>query len=228
MPKETNNLFAVILFSIIWIIRPISYDEMRSRHTIDSQETQHVIKNKQIFSFKRKCTTLEDFFFSKPDELELLEKSDQIILPRIITSSIDSIEEVKVISYKKDDNTYVKTKTRLGTNSIFVEGFKAIRTSPARPNFNYYDQVEKRIIKPSLMLQAHLTCIKEVEKLPRQIIKKDKTVKFDKNYSGLFKKNYEVFGYNLYLEENLSKTASNNKIKQGKQKLFKKYGQAWI
>jgi hypothetical protein len=75
------------------------------------------------------------------------------------------------------------------------------------------------------MLQSHLTCIKQVEKLPRQILKKDKTVKFDKNYSGLFKKNYEVFGSNLYLEENLSKTISNNKIKQAKQKLFKKYGE---
>jgi hypothetical protein len=70
-----------------------------------------------------------------------------------------------------------------------------------------------------------LTCIKQVQNLPRQIIKKDKRVKFDKNYSGLFKKNYEnVFGYNLYLEENLSKDSSKNKIKQGKQKLFKKYG----
>ena len=74
------------------------------------------------------------------------------------------------------------------------------------------------------MLQAHLTCIKQVAKLPRKILKIDRKVKFDKNYSGLFKENYEVFGYNLYLEENLSKDSSKNKIKQGKQKLFKKYG----
>jgi hypothetical protein len=77
------------------------------------------------------------------------------------------------------------------------------------------------------MLQAHLTCMKQVQNLARQIIKKDKSVKFNKNYSGFFKKNenYEkVFGYNLYLEENLSKDSSKNKIKQGKQKLFKKYG----
>jgi hypothetical protein len=75
------------------------------------------------------------------------------------------------------------------------------------------------------MLQAHLTCIKQVGNLPRQIIKRDKSVKFDKNYNGLFKKNYEdVFGYNLYLEENISKDSSNNKIKQGKLELFKKYG----
>jgi len=55
----------------------------------------------------------------------------------------------------------------------------------------------------------------------------DKKVKFDKKYGGLFKKNenYEVvFGYNLYLEENLGKDSSKNKIKQGEQKLFKKYG----
>jgi hypothetical protein len=71
-----------------------------------------------------------------------------------------------------------------------------------------------------------LTCIKQVQNLPREIDKKDKKVKFDKKYSGLFKKNqnYEkVFGYNLYLEENLGKDSSKNKIKQGEQKLFKKY-----
>ena len=47
------------------------------------------------------------------------------------------------------------------------------------------------------MLQAHLTCVKQIQNLPRQIEKKDKTVKFDKKYGGLFKKNknYEkVFG----------------------------------
>ena len=140
-----------------------------------------------------------------------------------------SIYDVEEVASKKENSTpipiNIKTKTKKGKNSIFVEAFQAIRTFPARPNLNYYDPVEKRIIKPSVMLQAHLTCIKQVENLPRQIIKKDKSVKFDKNYSGLFKKNYEdVFGYNLYLEENLSKDSSKNKIKQGKQKLFKKYG----
>jgi hypothetical protein len=72
------------------------------------------------------------------------------------------------------------------------------------------------MVKPSVMLQAHLTCMKQIVKLPRDILKIDRKVKFDKNYSGLFKKNYEVFAYNLYLEENLSKDSSKNKIKQGK------------
>jgi len=77
------------------------------------------------------------------------------------------------------------------------------------------------------MVKAHLTCMKEVEKLPRQIIKKDKTVKFDKRFRDLFKKdnNYEIFGYNLYLEENLSKTASKTEIPEAKEKLFRKYAE---
>ena len=139
-------------------------------------------------------------------------------------SSIYDVEEVAV---KKENSIPIpiNIKTKNGKNSIFVEAFRAIRTFLARPNLNYYDPVEKRIIKPSVILQAHLTCMKQVKNLPRQIIKKDKSVKFDKNYSGLFFKNYEnVFGYNLYLEENLSKDSSKNKRKQGKQKLFKKYG----
>jgi hypothetical protein len=71
------------------------------------------------------------------------------------------------------------------------------------------------------MLEAHLQCIKQIENLPRQITEKDKSVKFDTTYNGLFKKNYEeVFGYNLYLEENISKDSSKNQLKQSKQKLF--------
>jgi hypothetical protein len=46
----------------------ISYQEIRSRTTISSQETQHV----------------KNFFFFNPGELELLEKTNQIILPNII------------------------------------------------------------------------------------------------------------------------------------------------
>lgn len=79
------------------------------------------------------------------------------------------------------------------------------------------------------MLQAHLTCVKEINNLPRRINRKDKNVTFDKRYSGLFRKNqnYEkVFAYNLYLEQNLGKNSSKNKIKQGESKLFKKYGEA--
>jgi len=146
-----------------------------------------------------------------------------------INSFESSIHDIEEVSYKEETYTLVpidiKTKTREGKNSIFVEGFQAIRTFPARPKLNYYDKVENRMVKSSVMLQAHLTCMKQIVKLPRDILKIDRKVKFDKNYSGLFKKNYEVFGYNLYLEENLSKDSSKNKIKQGKQKLFKKYGE---
>ena len=34
MSKERNDLVVVIIFSLIWIVRPISYDELRSRHQI--------------------------------------------------------------------------------------------------------------------------------------------------------------------------------------------------
>ena len=70
----------------------------------------------------------------------------------------------------------------------FFQRFKNIKT---------LDLVENQFVKQSLMLQAHLTCVKQINNLPQQIEKTDKTVKFDKKYSGLFKKNenYEkVFG----------------------------------
>ena len=71
---------------------------------------------------------------------------------------------------------------------------------PSRPNFNYYDPVENQFVKKSVMLQAHLTYVKQINNLPRQIEKKDKTIKFDKKYIDFFRKNknYERgFAYNL-------------------------------
>ena len=139
------------------------------------------------------------------------------IFPNTYQSSIYDVAEVQIKTKRVTD----------GKNSIFVEAFQAIQTFPTRPKFNYYDPVENQFVKESVMLQAHLTCAKQVDELPRQIDKKDKTVKFDKKYNGLFKKNknYEkVFGYNIYLENDLDKDSSKNKIKQGEQKLFKKYG----
>ena len=45
-------------------------------------------------------------------------------------------------------------------------------------------------------------------------------------YKDLFKKNYEVFDFdaNLYLENNLSKSASADELDKVKDKLFKEYG----
>ena len=62
---------------------------------------------------------------------------------------------------------------------------------------NYYDAVKDRIVRPSLMLKAHLSCLNEVEGLPRKLVKKDKHIKFDKTYDNMFKKNFQVFNYNL-------------------------------
>ena len=211
--KNSIRVSILGILSVIWICKPIPYDEMRIDHLIYTQETQVVRKKSSIVS--------------KQDELNLLEKNEKIILPRIINSYIDSIKEVNVISSNKDDSLDIKSKTQSGKSSIFVKGYLAIRTFPARPNLNYYDRVENQFVKPSVMLEAHLTCMKQLTNLPRQIDKKDKKVKFDKTYFGLFRKdgNYEkVFGYNVYLEENLGKNSSKRKIKQGEKKLFKKYG----
>jgi hypothetical protein len=107
-----------------------------------------------------------------------------------------SIYDVAEVAVKKEKSIPIsidiKTKTKQGKNSIFVEAFQVIRTFPTRPNLNYYDPVENQFVKQSVMLKAHLTCIKQVQNLPREIDKKDKKVKFDKKYSGLFKKNKKL------------------------------------
>lgn len=48
MSKKQNDLFVVILFSIIWIVRPISYDEMRIRHPIYPKENAVVGNSSSI------------------------------------------------------------------------------------------------------------------------------------------------------------------------------------
>lgn len=66
MPKERNNLFVVIIFSIIWIFRPISYDEMRSRHPIYPQENVVIVKSSSISN--------------QNDELDFLESTTRDII----------------------------------------------------------------------------------------------------------------------------------------------------
>lgn len=211
MRKSIIRLFFIMIIILLWVLNPIPFAFVSSEQSLNFES----IEKADIRLLKNEIATLKlslnrNIFATTFDD-------DNGINP--FESSIYDIEEV---SSKKKNPTLVpidfKTKTKAGKNSIFVESFQAIQKFPARPKLNYYDASENRIIKPSVMLRAHLTCIRNMDKLPREITRKDKKVKFDKNYSGLFKKNYEAFGYNLYLEENLSKDSSKNKIKQGKQK----------
>lgn len=172
--KKKNDLLLAVLFSVVWVTRPISYEEMRNQH---------------------------------PSELQI----------------------TQLTQLKNDDDSNIKTKTRAGKNSIFVEAFQIIRQYPRRPNFNNYpinnyDAVEKRFVNPLVMLQAHLTCNEENDNLPRKIVEKDRRVQFTKIYKRLFKENYaEVFNLNLYLEGNLAKNASAQEVKDAEQKLFEDY-----
>lgn len=138
----------------------------------------------------------------------------------------------EIATKTKTDEHYDQLKKKYGKTSIFVQALQCqsyIRNPKSyRKNlsgFNFFDSTEKKIVKPSVILNAHFNCAEEFEKLPREIVKNDRTIKFDKKYSGIFKNNYQVFGYNLYIEENLAKDASNNKIKKAKQNLFEKYGE---
>ena len=71
--KERNDLVVVLIFSLIWIVRPISYDEMRSRHPIYPQEIVINISNQQqnaslneILS-KQNSTKLDEVILVKND-----------------------------------------------------------------------------------------------------------------------------------------------------------------
>ena len=71
MSKERNDLFVIIIFSLIWIVHPISYDEMRSRHPTEemviniSNQQQNASLN-EILS-KQNSTKLDEVILVKND-----------------------------------------------------------------------------------------------------------------------------------------------------------------
>lgn len=124
MGKVNTELAILIVFSMIWIARPISYHELRIRHPIEKTEST-------------------SFAFSL-EELSLLGNTESTLLLKRINSPID---EIKFISSKKDDNLDITQDKRWAKNPIFVQGLESIRNYPARPNINYLDQVEKRTVR---------------------------------------------------------------------------------
>jgi hypothetical protein len=128
------------------------------------------------------------------------------------------------------NTTQVITKKTSGQSSIFVKAFQSLVSHPGRQKYiKVYGFEEGVEIRSSVMLQAYEKCNEENNKLPRQITSDDKGVKFNQKkqkYEDLFKKNYEVLnlGVNLYLDNNLSKSASDEEIDKAKDKLFREYG----
>lgn len=123
-----------------------------------------------------------------------------------------------------------KTKTASGKNSIYVEALQSISNSRKRNSFqgfsfNTKDPLTGNLIRPTTMLEAHITCGNEISKLPRMIEKQDKKIKFGSDFFDMFSKQYDkVFGYNLMIEENIPKDANRNRIKRAEKHLFKTYG----
>ena len=61
MSNKTNDFYVAVFFSIIWIMKPISYDDLRSRHPISLQEDSVVVSRPSI-SIKN-----EEFDFFKSE-----------------------------------------------------------------------------------------------------------------------------------------------------------------
>jgi hypothetical protein len=96
------------------------------------------------------------------DEIFILNLSNnKNIFANSYESSIYDVTEVSV-------NKSIPISLNISQkNSIFVEALQQIRAFPIRPNLNYYDRFENQFVKQSVMLKAHLTCMKQVQNLPR-------------------------------------------------------------
>lgn len=140
---------------------------------------------------------------------------------------INKIVEVSMKFKNKEQDSEIpefKIKTPSGKNSIYVEALQSI-SNPRKRNpfrgfgFNLKDPVTGNLIRPSTMLEAHITCGNEISKLPRVIEKQDKRIKFGSDFFDMFRKQYEkVFGYNLVIEENVAKDANRNRIKRAEKR----------
>ena len=137
----------------------------------------------------------------------------------------------RLVSSNTTQVTEIQTKKASGEYSIFVKAFQSLVNHPDRlKSIKVYDFKERVGIRSSVILEAYCKCGEENSKLPRQINSDDKGVKFNnkkRKYKDLFKKNYEVFDFdvNLYLDNNLPKSASAEAIDKAKDKLFKEYGE---
>lgn len=87
-----------------------------------------------------------------------------------------------------------------------ISNSRKIYTPSRGFSLNLKDPVTVNLIRPSTMLEAHITCGNEISKLPRVIEKRDKRIKFSSDFFDMFRKQYEkVFGYNLVIKENVLK-----------------------
>ena len=123
-------------------------------------------------------TSEQNLNLAKMEKIDLrLLKNEIVVLNLSANKNIfantyqSSIYDVAEVAVKKENSISIpidiKTKKPVGGgNSIFVEAFQAIRSFPTRPNFNYYDSVENQFVKKSVMVQAHLTCVKQQFKHP--------------------------------------------------------------
>lgn len=155
-----------------------------------------------------------------------------VMFPTEIHSSYNATQysgDLYLTKLVSSNTTQVRTKRASGESSIFVKAFQLLENYPGRlKSIKVSDFKEGVEIRPSVMLQAYGNCNQENNKLPRQITNDDKSVKFNhkkRKYKDLFKKNYEVFNFdvNLYLDNNLSKSTSAKEIDKAKDKLFREY-----
>ena len=82
MSKEKNDLVVIIIFSIIWIVRPISYDEMRSRVLVNSSSIS--TKNDELEFLE---STTKDIILAKDNSGSFFAEGFTPPLPRRSTST---------------------------------------------------------------------------------------------------------------------------------------------
>jgi hypothetical protein len=84
MSKNQTDLFIVILFSIILIVHPISYDEMRSQHPIYPKENVVLIKNSSIPTQNDEL----EFLKSNPKEIILAKDTSKSFFAEALTQPL--------------------------------------------------------------------------------------------------------------------------------------------
>ena len=190
-----------------------------------------------IFVFLE-SSELRRIYYSQ-DPVYFNNSNNTVLLEKYLINELVDINKIAEVSMKfknEEEDSEIggfktKTKTASGKNSIYVEALQSISNSRKSNSFqgfsflNLKDPLTGNLIRPTTMLEAHITCGNEISKLPRVIEKQDKKINFGSDFFDLFSKQYEkVFGYNLIIQENIPKDANRNRVKRAEKRLFKTYG----
>ena len=182
-----------ILFSVIFELKQI-YSDSNLTLTNNANQSITVLVGKSLKLVDKK------YLLSEYSDIQKIENA--VSTSKSKPSEPNSLKDDLIINTKRPD----------GKNSIFVEALQFVKyfknpySSFAQKKlnskiffpFNTKDRNSDKWIRASSIMEANITCSNEIERLPRIIDKKDKTIKFGPIFTIYSRNNTKKFSDIIY------------------------------